>query len=197
MGMPRSGLASSLNMGEWSTGLCISLRPNASSCKESSPTREFSTLGAGSSADDMEIVFDELNCTEADKESKSSCLANYSQAWVSPICSTMSSGVRGMRKGCSKFRGFWRRLASTRSLAFSFPRVYVSGMLHCRHRSNRSPSHPPPKSFCPFVVLSLAKDQRQGQSHHLCGRRTRLPTPRALCCVCLVHFTYAPSLDRT
>ena len=67
MGMSGSGSESSLNMGEWSTRPCISLRPNESSWKSSASVGEFNPSGNGSSAQDIEIVCDELECIEADK----------------------------------------------------------------------------------------------------------------------------------
>ena len=75
---------SSLNMGEWYGGLCISLRPNESNCGESIPAGELSASGLGSSTEDIETVSKELECAKADRETKSSRLARSSQSSASP-----------------------------------------------------------------------------------------------------------------
>ena len=79
-GAPRVGVSgsqsvSSLNMGEWYNGLCISLRPNESSWKASTPAGEFSVSGIGSFGEDTEAVSNELECIEVGREPKSSRLA--------------------------------------------------------------------------------------------------------------------------
>ena len=46
----------SLNMGEWSNGLCILLRPSESSWEQSTPIGKLSLSRAGPSREDMETL---------------------------------------------------------------------------------------------------------------------------------------------